>query len=80
VPTERHLQNYPYHTGLTMRQVALYVGPSGQQSTYPVRAGHEPPASITSASGEVRTLKMIHHVPEVSEQDRATAHAMAVTS
>jgi len=37
-------------------RIAVYRGPSGQCSTYPVREGATVPATIVSASGEVRQL------------------------
>lgn len=42
--------------------VAVYRGPSGRTSTYPVRAGCEPPPSITAVTGEVRHLESVEHV------------------
>lgn len=38
------------------QQIAVYQGASGRRSTYPVRDAHAVPASIVSASGEVRQL------------------------
>lgn len=39
-------------------RVALYVGPSGGSSTYPLRVGEVAPPTF-DAKGEVRTLKMV---------------------
>lgn len=39
-------------------RVALYVGPSGGSSSYPLRVGEVAPPTY-EAKGEVRTLKMV---------------------
>lgn len=74
------------HDVLTLpgeRLIALYERENGRTRQYPMPAGstvEDVPVSVTMKSGAVLKLLMITHCPEVSESDRATAHAMAVTS
>ena len=65
--------------GVRMRYVALYANDEGFSKTQPLQSATPESQTIDSAHG-VLTLRMVHEVPEVSEADRATAHAMAVAS
>ncbi len=65
--------------GPRMVQVVLYVDAHGVSITERIGA-KETPKERVERGGVIFTKRFVHHVPEVSESDRATAHAMAVTS
>jgi hypothetical protein len=70
-----HEQQTPAGARLAPRRIAVYVGASGQRSTYPVPDWSDTiPARITTAAGEDRHLVLVIDTSDASEPEAAPDH------